>query len=127
MQDTKVRNTRVLGPRHWPSYFVVTTLLTASVLWVAGSFTHARPWSDEPITTVCVFLVIAAWAITSIGRCLLLPHMARPKVMPPEPGLRVAAVTTYVPGDEPLEMLEETLTAMVSMRYDHDCWLLDEG
>ncbi|MDF2460991.1 MAG: glycosyl transferase family 2 [Candidatus Saccharibacteria bacterium] len=45
----------------------------------------------------------------------------------PQPGLRVAFITTFVPGKEPLAMLEKTLTGMLKADYPHDTWLLDEG
>jgi cellulose synthase/poly-beta-1,6-N-acetylglucosamine synthase-like glycosyltransferase len=32
-----------------------------------------------------------------------------------------------VPGIEPLDMLEETVTALVAMGYPHETWVLDEG
>ena len=46
---------------------------------------------------------------------------------PPQPNLRVAFITTFVPGSEPLEMLRRTLASMVVADYPHDTWLLDEG
>ena len=45
----------------------------------------------------------------------------------PEPGLRVAFITTFVPSSEPIELLHRTLPAMVAADYPHDTWLLDEG
>jgi cellulose synthase (UDP-forming) len=45
----------------------------------------------------------------------------------PEPGLRVAYVTAFVPGSEPYSLLEKTVAAMVQVDYPHDTWLLDEG
>ncbi|MEV7416949.1 cellulose synthase catalytic subunit [Streptomyces sp. NPDC089919] len=46
-----------------------------------------------------------------------------------EPGTRVAFLTTYVPGKEPLEMVRGTLEGAVKVRHDGplDVWLLDEG
>ncbi|MBC7904512.1 MAG: glycosyltransferase, partial [Gemmatimonadaceae bacterium] len=38
----------------------------------------------------------------------------------------VDMLTTAMPG-EPFEMIEETLTAMVNVRYPHTTWLCDEG
>jgi hypothetical protein len=46
---------------------------------------------------------------------------------PPAPGLRVAFITTFVPGSESIEMLMRTLVSMVKVDYQHDTWLLDEG
>jgi cellulose synthase (UDP-forming) len=53
--------------------------------------------------------------------------MKHPQPIQPSPGMKVAFLTAFVPGSEPLEMLEKTLKAMVSADYPHDTWLLDEG
>ncbi|MDK1474882.1 cellulose synthase catalytic subunit [Streptomyces sp. 549] len=47
----------------------------------------------------------------------------------PEPGTKVAFLTTYVPGKEPLHMVRATLEAAVGLRHDGTLhvWLLDEG
>jgi cellulose synthase/poly-beta-1,6-N-acetylglucosamine synthase-like glycosyltransferase len=52
------------------------------------------------------------------------PHREPPE---PAPRLRVAFITTFVPGSEPLDMLRRTLTSMIDADYPHDTWLLDEG
>nr|WP_190131651.1 glycosyltransferase family 2 protein [Streptomyces mashuensis] len=46
-----------------------------------------------------------------------------------QPGTRVAFLTTYVPGKEPLSMVRATLEGAVRVRHDGplDVWLLDEG
>jgi cellulose synthase/poly-beta-1,6-N-acetylglucosamine synthase-like glycosyltransferase len=61
------------------------------------------------------------------GRWFLLLAMRRPEPLTPPAGLRVAVVTTYVPGAESREMLERSLAALVAIHYPHDTWLLDEG
>ncbi|MFE7707933.1 glycosyltransferase family 2 protein [Streptomyces sp. NPDC057486] len=47
----------------------------------------------------------------------------------PEPGTRVAFLTSFVPGKEPLEMVTKTLEAAVRIRHrgPMHVWLLDEG
>ncbi|MFF8670630.1 glycosyltransferase family 2 protein [Streptomyces sp. NPDC015242] len=47
----------------------------------------------------------------------------------PEPGTRVAFLTTYVPGKEPLSMVRATLEGAVRIHHTgpFDVWLLDEG
>jgi cellulose synthase (UDP-forming) len=42
-------------------------------------------------------------------------------------GMRVAFITTFVPGSESIEMLGVTLTSMLAADYSHDTWVLDEG
>jgi cellulose synthase (UDP-forming) len=52
-----------------------------------------------------------------------------PIPMRAQPGLRVAVLTTIVPGKEPMELVLTTLRAMKRIRHDGemDVWLLDEG
>ncbi|MBI0299868.1 glycosyltransferase [Streptomyces sp. PRKS01-29] len=47
----------------------------------------------------------------------------------PETGTKVAFITTYVPGKEPLEMVRKTLEAAIRVRHRGvlHVWLLDEG
>ncbi|UGY91586.1 glycosyltransferase family 2 protein [Streptomyces gobiensis] len=47
----------------------------------------------------------------------------------PEPGTRVAFLTSFVPGKEPIEMVTKTLEAAVRIRHrgTMHVWLLDEG
>lgn len=54
-----------------------------------------------------------------------LPVLEAPRE--PEAGHRVAFLTTFVPGSEPVAMLRNTLQAMVAADYPHDTWVLDEG
>ncbi|MER5355909.1 glycosyltransferase family 2 protein [Kitasatospora sp. NPDC002551] len=52
-----------------------------------------------------------------------------PVPVAPEPGTRVAFLTTCVPGKEPPEMVRATLTAALAVRHEgpYEVWLLDEG
>ncbi|GAA1899893.1 cellulose synthase catalytic subunit [Streptomyces sodiiphilus] len=65
--------------------------------------------------------------ILSIGHATMVARDPVPVL--PEPGTKVAFLTTYVPGKEPLAMVRATLEAAVSLRHDGllDVWLLDEG
>ena len=46
--------------------------------------------------------------------------------MAPKVGWKVAVVTTVVPSAEPIEMLCETVKAIIDLDYPHDTWVLDE-
>jgi cellulose synthase (UDP-forming) len=63
---------------------------------------------------------VASWLICS----RIEPPLAPTE---PAPGLRVAFLTTFVPGTEPIDMLARTLMSMVATKYPHDTWVLDEG
>lgn len=58
---------------------------------------------------------------------ILASNLKKPKHVPPQTGLKVAFITTFVPSSESPELLHKTLSAMVAVNYDHDTWLLDEG
>lgn len=75
-------------------------------------------------------LVLAPGALAIVAfeaRWFSLPLMRAPVPLDPEPGLRVAVVTTFVPAVEPVAMLRRTVRALVAMDYAHDTWVLDEG
>jgi cellulose synthase/poly-beta-1,6-N-acetylglucosamine synthase-like glycosyltransferase len=61
--------------------------------------------------------------------CYFVAGARDPVPMQPPPGLRVALLTTIVPGKEPLDLVMTTLRAMKRVRHDADVdvWLLDEG
>jgi cellulose synthase (UDP-forming) len=90
-----------LGGRLWP----VNVLLFAALTFVV--------WHR-------LLMEVATWLVCSR---IEPPHaMAEPPA-----GLRVAFVTTFVPGSEPLDMLARTLTSMIAAEYPHNTWVLDEG
>jgi hypothetical protein len=75
------------------------------------------------VATLLVVYQLTAWLL----RWAALPRMRRPSPPPPPLDARIAAVTTFVPGAESLEMLDLTLRALVAMDVPHDTWVLDEG
>ncbi|HET9381009.1 MAG TPA: cellulose synthase catalytic subunit [Streptomyces sp.] len=65
--------------------------------------------------------------VTSVAHATMVAR--DPVPVTPEPGTRVAFLTTYVPGKEPLAMVRATLEGAVRITHDgpRDVWLLDEG
>ncbi|MEW2403244.1 cellulose synthase catalytic subunit [Streptomyces sp. NPDC046862] len=65
--------------------------------------------------------------VVSIAHATMVARDPVPVV--PEQGTRVAFLTTYVPGKEPLAMLRATLEGAVGIHHTGpvDVWLLDEG
>jgi cellulose synthase/poly-beta-1,6-N-acetylglucosamine synthase-like glycosyltransferase len=90
--------------------------------WITGT-----DWSQTSLVfllllcTVLIEFVIWEW------RWLALPLMRVPRTMTAASGWRVGAGVTFVPGVESVEMLEETVRAMIAIDYPHDTWVLDEG
>ena len=134
----------------------MTTRAIASVLavvdlrfiyWLVVQSRHPRLsgwlWPCDGCTrppTDSYLLLLAAMAVGSIVMQLfLLVNVltvsraclaARdPVPVEPDPSLRVAFLTTIVPGKEPIELAERTLRAATRIIYDgpFDVWLLDEG
>ncbi len=66
-----------------------------------------------------ILLEVFSWFIAG--------HMKKVIPVVPEKGISVAFLTAFVPGNEPLEILEKTLQAMIAVDYPHDTWVLDEG
>jgi cellulose synthase (UDP-forming) len=116
---------RVLKAPHLPRPAITALLLfvraVAALLVLVPLL--ATP-SVASISLACAAVVMLAG---SVVRWVFLLLMEEFRPLAPAPGLRVAAVTSFVPGAESLPMLERTLTAMVGMSYEHDTWLLDEG
>ncbi|WIM99291.1 glycosyltransferase family 2 protein [Actinoplanes oblitus] len=77
-------------------------------------------------------LMIVLQLIVALRTWVLAYFAARavdPVPIKPATGLRVAVLTTIVPGKEPVELVMATLRAMLRIRHDGplDVWLLDEG
>lgn len=75
------------------------------------------------VLTECVRLVqnCAVWVYGFFAK--------DPVPLEPEPGLKVAVLTTIVPSKEPIDIAERTLRAMKRLRHEGelDVWILDEG
>jgi cellulose synthase (UDP-forming) len=127
-----VRTVRVTSERvfQWWDY-PLFILLTAVGLAAIGSFVFAWVRDGDVMQRPLLFLLATALVVPILanqqGRWFMLMAMRRPRPLTPPPGLRVAVVTTYVPGAEPRQMLEQSLAALVAIDYPHDTWLLDEG
>ncbi|MET9482039.1 cellulose synthase catalytic subunit [Streptomyces sp. NPDC006638] len=74
--------------------------------------------------------LIAFFMLVNVASVAHATLVARdPVPVPAEVGTRVAFLTTYVPGKEPLSMVRATLEGAVNLRHQGllDIWLLDEG
>ncbi|MEU9984923.1 cellulose synthase catalytic subunit [Streptomyces sp. NPDC050856] len=76
------------------------------------------------IGLICLFMLVN---VASIAHATLVARDPVPVV--PEQGTRVAFLTTWVPGKEPLSMVRATLEGAVRLTHigTLDVWLLDEG
>ncbi|WP_406863191.1 cellulose synthase catalytic subunit [Streptomyces sp. HUAS MG47] len=101
----------------WPSHW---TVREGGARWLVAFDTVML----VSIGLICLFMLVN---VTSIAHATMVAR--DPVPVRPEKGTRVAFLTTYVPGKEPLGMVRATLTGAVRLRHDGplDVWLLDEG
>ena len=88
-----------------------------------GSGSHVFDFIIFNLLSFVVFLGL----LLRFGSWFSLWFASKPVYKKPQKGLRVAFLTCYVPGKEPLDMLVTTLKAMKAASYPHDTWVLDEG
>jgi hypothetical protein len=113
-------------------HVVLTLVLTGYLLAPAN-----LPWlGSNPVvgvvTVAGLLIMVALQLVSALRTWTITYHAGRardPIPMTPHSGLRVAVLTTIVPGKEPLELVMATVRAMQRIRHDGvlDVWLLDEG
>lgn len=124
-------------PRRLRAYGLVALAFlfeTVFLLWLmlpSHYPVHDGTWQYWATMSMVVSVgLIEGLRLLNVGTLALATLNARdPLPMPPEPGTRVAFLTTLVPGNEPLDMAERTLRAATRVRHNgpYDVWLLDEG
>ncbi|KND39606.1 glycosyltransferase family 2 protein [Streptomyces acidiscabies] len=112
---------------------VLTALLLVYLVW--PSHWVEREGGDEWMVGLDIAMLIAIGLIelfmvvnvASVAHATLVARDPVPVI--PESGTRVAFLTTYVPGREPLAMVRATLEGAVRIHHRGplDVWLLDEG
>ncbi len=114
----------------WWDYliFVVLTIsmLVALAYFLVYWFSRSD-WVYYPIPFTIMTVGFLLYLFLYQMRWFCLPLMSRPRAMLPRPSWKVGVATTFVPGAESIEMLEETVKALVAMDYPHETWVLDEG
>jgi cellulose synthase (UDP-forming) len=135
-----VSYTTVLSRRqHWlmislGGIHILLAVVLIGFLLLPGDFPRLAPkeYLVNTMTLIGVFVMVLMQVIVAL-RTWVLTYFAAgardPIPMVWQPGLRVAILTTIVPGKEPLELVMTTLRAMKRVRHDTqvDVWLLDEG
>jgi cellulose synthase (UDP-forming) len=125
--QTAVRSERVLRGFAKLAFGLLTPLLFAAELMFIAMVFLAGDWRGEPVQSALFTATCLLYVLNPLVRWLLLAQMKAPVKTPPAEGLRVAMVTTYVAGAEPIEMLERTLRAFAKVNYPHETWVLDES
>lgn len=108
-------------------YRLVTVVLAAALVLFAVHWARVPEWTSHPWLMAAMTVVLALAVAPFLQSWVALSSMRRPEPPDPPAGLRVAMITTFVPGHESLDMLAATLEALRHVRYPHDVWVLDEG
>lgn len=127
MKTTLVQTELVF--KRW-DYLIFATLTAAMLAALANFFIYwfsHRDWVGYPLPFAIMTGGFLLYLFLIHIRWLCLPFMRRPCPMAPRPGWKVGVATTFVPGAESIEMLEETVRGLVNMDYLHETWVLDEG
>jgi hypothetical protein len=128
LEPHRVRAALMLGAAPLLSFVLVAWLLQPEH-W--ASALNADGWNRalriSMVGAIALIEGIRAIGVLSIAASTLVARDPVPVV--PKPGLKVAFLTTCVPGKEPLEMVRATLEAAVRIRHRGPLhvWLLDEG
>jgi cellulose synthase (UDP-forming) len=109
------------------AFALLTCLSVAAIVSFLAHWFSFGDWLTHPGSFLILTFIVFFKVADNLARWFTLPFMKRPRTMAPRNGLKVAVVTTIVPGVESLEMLEETVRALVALDYPHDTWVLDEG
>ncbi|GGS83963.1 glycosyltransferase family 2 protein [Streptomyces griseoviridis] len=137
----RVQYTSLLSrePRRIKAVLLMTLapLLTGALLVYLVWPTHwvEREGADSWLTALDVTMLLAIglielFMVVNVASVAHATMVARdPVPVTPEPGTRVAFLTTYVPGKEPLAMVRATLEGATRITHPGtlDVWLLDEG
>jgi cellulose synthase/poly-beta-1,6-N-acetylglucosamine synthase-like glycosyltransferase len=136
----KVRYARVLTRRqHWTmiclgGLHIALAVTLIGFLLLPSELPRLAPgaYVANAVTIFGVFVMVLMQLIVALRTWVLTYFAAEardPVPMRAQPGLRVAVLTTIVPGKEPLDLVMTTLRAMKRVRHDGelDVWLLDEG
>jgi cellulose synthase (UDP-forming) len=103
-----------------------------AVFWFSPSrlpraFSRRLDVGDLAMFAGLTFVIWHRQAMDILGWLICGRVEAQRQPLSPDIGLRVAFLTTFVPGSESIDMLESTLRGILATDYPHDTWVLDEG
>ncbi|GLV74710.1 glycosyl transferase [Streptomyces hygroscopicus subsp. hygroscopicus] len=97
--------------------------------WVTRDYAPAWQTAADVAMLVSIGLIEGFRLFTVVSNAHATLMARDPVPVVPEPGTRVAFLTSFVPGKEPIAMVRATLEGAVRLRHTGplDVWLLDEG
>ena len=111
----------------YPIFVFLTGLSFFAIAYFLLYWFSLNDWRAYPVSFSIMTLMLLVILANNQGRWFLLLFMKRPIPIVARSGWKVAVVTTFVPRGESLEMLEESIKALLALDYPHDTWVLDEG
>jgi cellulose synthase (UDP-forming) len=123
----EVKNCPVFKRWDHTLFVMLTLLIGLSITYFFQQWLSFEDWRREPLAFGGITLLLFAFVASHMSHWFLLPFMARPLAVAPNRSWKVGIATTFVPGREPLDMLEKMVKALAAIRYPHDTWVLDEG
>ncbi|NGN64912.1 glycosyltransferase [Streptomyces sp. A7024] len=112
---------------------VLSLVLLLYLVWPSHwTERHGAPFwliAADAVMLLSIFLIEAFRLINVVSIAHATMVARDPIPVPPAKGTKVAFLTTYVPGKEPIAMVRATLTGAVNMHHPGTLhvWLLDEG
>lgn len=97
--------------------------------WVHRSYVSGWETAADTVMLVSIGLIEVFRLFTVVSNAHATLVARDPIPVHAQPGTRVAFLTSFVPGKEPVEMVRVTLEAATQLRHPGvvDVWLLDEG
>ena len=122
-----VQSQKVFKLSDYLLFALLTVVSSAAIAYFIANWFAYGDWFARPLAFWGLTLIVISRLAINQFRWWCLPFMRKPVPMIPRPGWKVGVATTFVPGAESIEMLEETIRALVALNYPHDTWVLDEG
>src|SRR5216684_3285993 len=126
-RQTTVMTDPIFKGWDYPIFTALTVAILATLAYFLVYWFSRRDWMYFPLPFAIMTGGFLLYLFLYLMRWLCLPFMRRPRPMIPRSGWKVGVATTFVPGAESIEMLEETVRGLVAMDYPHETWVLDEG
>src|SRR5258708_7230644 len=124
--DASVRSEKVFTCFDYLTFTVLTVLVSGAIVHFMAQWLANADWARSQ-TAFLGLTLIGICKLASIQlRWWYLPFMKKPIPMAACPGWKVGVATTFVPGEEPIEMLEQTVRALIALDYPHETSVLDE-
>ena len=126
-KDASVRSEKAFTCFDYLTFTVLTVLVSGAIVHFMAQWLANADWARSQIALWGLTLLCIGKLASIQLRWWYLPFMKRPKPMAVRSGWKVGVATTFVPGEEPIEMLEQTVRALIDLEYPHETWVLDEG